>query len=130
MTKLQSAELKIKKAEAALEKALTKKNAALKDATAKCRFCGKRSKLSSIDLIQTHYYIPPSGCSDGAYWTPSELNWMCPKCKARCRDQDFCSPLPEDSEWEHFKSKRDCYCDYYDRYCKQCRDAGAKREVY
>lgn len=40
--------------------------------------CGKRHKFKNCDVIQQHYYVPPSGCSDGAYWSPTDLYIICP----------------------------------------------------
>lgn len=37
---------------------------------------------------QTHYYIGPSGCTDGDYWLPGEGAVLCPVCGNRNRDYD------------------------------------------
>lgn len=40
--------------------------------------CGKMHRIKNCVVIQTHYYVPPSGCTDGAYWGEGELNVICP----------------------------------------------------
>jgi hypothetical protein len=40
--------------------------------------CGKMHKIKDCVAIQTHYYVPPSGCTDGAYWSDSEMQVICP----------------------------------------------------
>lgn len=40
--------------------------------------CGKMHRIKDCVVIQDHYYVPPSGCTDGAYWTPTELQIICP----------------------------------------------------
>lgn len=49
----------------------------------KCLHCNKGTQIRFLDLIVIKYYIPPSGCVDGAYWTEGtnpEYNILCPKC--------------------------------------------------
>ncbi len=41
--------------------------------------CGEFHKINECTLIQTHFYIPPSGCSDGDYWNEGEVQIICPK---------------------------------------------------
>lgn len=41
--------------------------------------CGKVHMLIDCDAIQTHSYIPPSGCSDGDYWVRSDVMIACPE---------------------------------------------------
>ena len=57
----------------------------------KCAFadCQKRSKISNLTYIQTHYYHPPHGCMGGDYWSESEGQWVCPKCGGLNRMMNF-----------------------------------------
>lgn len=50
-----------------------------------CGECKKRSKIKSVVFIQTHWYVPPRGCTEGAYWNPGEGQFICPKCGIRNR---------------------------------------------
>ena len=47
-----------------------------------CGGCKRRSKLSRWTLIVENYYVPPSGCTEGAYWTNSRSSSAvrCPRC--------------------------------------------------
>jgi hypothetical protein len=47
--------------------------------------CGRTSKLSSVILVQTHWYVEPYSCSGGDYWRSGERNLVCPKCSVRHR---------------------------------------------
>ena len=40
--------------------------------------CGSMHKINECTLIQTHWYTPPSGCSDGDYWNIGSMNILCP----------------------------------------------------
>lgn len=40
--------------------------------------CGKMHRIKNCIVIQAHYYVPPSGCTDGAYWAQTELQIICP----------------------------------------------------
>ena len=40
--------------------------------------CGATHSIKNCDAIQTHYYIEPSGCTDGDYWTEDSLHIICP----------------------------------------------------
>lgn len=51
-----------------------------------CRSCGKKSKVSSITLIQTHWYERPYSCMGGDRWHAGEKQYNCPKCGHRNRD--------------------------------------------
>lgn len=41
--------------------------------------CGKMHSIKSLDLIVTHFYISPHGCTGGDYWLEGEWNFVCPK---------------------------------------------------
>jgi len=45
-----------------------------------CEKCGKRSKVSNLTYIQTHFYTLPHGCTDGDYWSQDEGQFICPHC--------------------------------------------------
>lgn len=40
--------------------------------------CGKRHAFKKCDVIQTHWYTSPSGCTEGDYWNMGELQIICP----------------------------------------------------
>jgi len=46
-----------------------------------CSLCRKRSKVSNLTYIQTHFYVYPHGCVGGDYWSPNEGQYECPFCK-------------------------------------------------
>ena len=46
-----------------------------------CHFCSKRSKVSNLTYIQTHWYTPPHGCMGGDYWNMGEGQYECPHCE-------------------------------------------------
>ncbi|CAN5117554.1 hypothetical protein BH11PAT3_BH11PAT3_2380 [soil metagenome] len=48
-----------------------------------CVYCKKASPLSLWSFVQSRWYTPPSGCTDGAYWNDTEpkcCHIMCPHC--------------------------------------------------
>jgi len=60
--------------------------------TFKCVACGKRHKIKDCEVIQTHWYVKPSGCTDGGYWNESDLMILCPTSPVRNRVY-FPSPI-------------------------------------
>jgi len=53
----------------------------LKNRTVKCSYCEKRTALTNATVIRRFSYVPPSGCTDGAYWAfNGEYNYYCAKC--------------------------------------------------
>lgn len=51
----------------------------------KCQSCLKYHRIKDLVVIQTHWFIPPSGCTEGAYWKQGELHFICPNNKVRNR---------------------------------------------
>lgn len=43
-----------------------------------CACCGTSYKIKDVTAIQTHWYVPPSGCTEGDYWLPGGLQFVCP----------------------------------------------------
>lgn len=55
--------------------------------------CGKKSQIRKLTHIQPYWYVPPSGCSDGDYWTAdNESQWDCPHCGHRNRAHKYERP--------------------------------------
>lgn len=70
--------------------------------------CGKESRIRDVIYVQTHWYVPPSGCTEGAYWKEGEGQFDCPHCGVRNRLYE----LPEIEELKHLFSKvKDTYSD-------------------
>jgi hypothetical protein len=42
--------------------------------------CGSQFPVSQLTYIQTHWYTPPSGCTEGGYWNRGEGQFICPSC--------------------------------------------------
>ena len=40
--------------------------------------CGKRHKIKDLELLQTHWYVEPHGCTGGDYWNEGEVQFICP----------------------------------------------------
>lgn len=53
-----------------------------------CDRCGRRTRVSRLVYLQTHWYVTPHGCTGGDYWRPGEGQFDCPKCGARNRLYD------------------------------------------
>ena len=45
-----------------------------------CEGCGEVHDAGSVTLLSIQYYVPPSGCTDGAYWTHSKYAIKCEGC--------------------------------------------------
>jgi len=44
-----------------------------------CSGCNELHKIGDLVAIQTHWYTPPSGCTEGDYWNEGELQFVCPE---------------------------------------------------
>lgn len=44
------------------------------------RGCGVHHKVSDLKFVQTYWYTPPSGCTEGDYWNLGEGQFKCPSC--------------------------------------------------
>lgn len=42
--------------------------------------CGRRTRVSNLVWLQTRWWVPPRGCTEGGYWRESEGHFQCPKC--------------------------------------------------
>lgn len=40
--------------------------------------CGRLHRIKDCDLIQTHWYKSPHGCTGGDYWNSGEVQIICP----------------------------------------------------
>lgn len=47
--------------------------------------CGTFIPIGELTYIQTKWYTPPRGCSEGDYWNDGEGQFDCPKCGNRNR---------------------------------------------
>lgn len=101
----------------------------LRHAEVSCKFCRAEHQIGTLIYLQTHWYVPPSGCTEGAYYRQGEGNWDCPACGRRNRLFD----KPEITALKHlFVSKRDCYCSDFSMCsdpnpCPDCKKVGATK---
>ena len=61
------------------------KLAALRRTFLKCRACKKTSRLSNWVFLQTVWWVPPHGCTEGGYWRDEDVDTCfvgCPNCQA------------------------------------------------
>lgn len=71
-----------------------------------CPSCSKPFPIMESEYLQTHWYTPPRGCSEGDYWNTGEGNCICPHCESRLR----LYKVPEIEKLKYqFKSVRDVY---------------------
>ena len=50
-----------------------------------CPKCNEDTQIQNLTYIQTHWYTPPRGCTEGDYWNEGEGQYDCPHCKVRLR---------------------------------------------
>lgn len=50
-----------------------------------CEACGGQHQIGKLDAINTHWYVKPSGCTDGDYWVEGEWHFVCPDTGVRNR---------------------------------------------
>lgn len=53
-----------------------------------CLHCHKKTAIEQLTLVVMRYYVEPSGCSDGDYWTEGanpEFRVKCPHCNKESR---------------------------------------------
>jgi len=55
----------------------------------KCRKCSTISQIRNLGYRQIHYYVRPSGCTEGDYWAESAGEVICPNCKIVIRLYDI-----------------------------------------
>ena len=65
-----------------------------------CAACKSPHVIKDCHAIQTHWYVEPSGCSDGDYWNEGELQILCPTTGVRNR---LLFPSQRDMDWERRK---------------------------
>ncbi len=53
--------------------------------TLHCGGCNKYHRIKDLTLIQTHFYVPPYGCTEGAYWSEGEMRFVCSETKIENR---------------------------------------------
>jgi hypothetical protein len=47
--------------------------------------CGKQHAIGQLDLLVTHWYVEPHGCTGGDYWNEGEWQFVCPTTSVRNR---------------------------------------------
>lgn len=67
----------VEKAERALARAIKARDIVRARRQILCR-CGKRHAIGKLQLIITHDYQEPHGCSGGDYWSEGEWQFECP----------------------------------------------------
>lgn len=50
-----------------------------------CVSCDDYHEIGELTAIQAHRYVRPHGCSEGDYWRPQELQFVCPKTEVKNR---------------------------------------------
>lgn len=77
-----------------------------------CACCGRKTQLSKLTLLQTHWYESPYSCTGGDYWHRGERQYVCPKCGETNRGLDHkwhaCNPAIERLA-AYFGSREDVY---------------------
>jgi len=43
-----------------------------------CSCCENFHEIHNLTAIQTHWYVTPSGCTEGDYWNEGEIQFLCP----------------------------------------------------
>ena len=96
-----------------------------------CRQCGAKHSIGDLMYIQTHWHVPPSGCTDGDYYLSGEGQWDCPSCGSCNRLHQ----LPEVTALRPlFAGLHHCYCNTDrslcsdQRPCEACKSAGRTRD--
>ena len=109
---LQKTERKISKAEEKLKLLRKERDFLLSQTSVLCtnsvygKGCGKETEIRDLVYIQTHWYVPPSGCTGGDYWNEGEGQFACPHCGRLNRLYD----RPKIQELKYlFKSVEDFY---------------------
>jgi len=80
LKEVKAAEEIIKRHEEAAKKATGETLVQCVDQTATGKGCNKWFPINTLEYIQTHWYVSPSGCTDGDYWKRGEGQWKCPSC--------------------------------------------------
>lgn len=91
----------------------------------KCACCDDFYTIEKLTVIQTHWYTPPSGCTDGDYWNQGELQFVCPVTEIRNRllfnnydvpwkEREKCENNPEKQFKINYKSLFKEVIDSYD----------------
>ena len=67
---------RVRKEEKKIESKIKQRN---KKRNIQCGSCEHSHRVADLVAIQTHFYIPPRGCTEGAYWLPGEMQFVCPE---------------------------------------------------
>lgn len=71
------AQVRVEKARASLNEAIANQQDERRRRRILCS-CGKQHPIGKLDLLVTHYYIEPHGCTGGDYWREGEWQFLCP----------------------------------------------------
>lgn len=73
-----------------IDKLLGSRKELVKKYKIRCGKCGQRSMLSEWVFRQAIWYVPPRGCTEGAYWKNDDpqSRFVCPECDAAYRVYD------------------------------------------
>ena len=66
---IKNIEMEIEKLQREIDVLKIRKDETIKNMLFKCPICNKGTRVKNVTIIRPHYYVPPSGCNDGAYWT-------------------------------------------------------------
>ena len=103
---LKKIEEKIAKLEKELEETTKQRNEHLGQTAVICskKSCGKGFEIKDLTFLYPIYYVPPSGCTGGDYWSSDDNDgyWVCPSCNTRNR----LYRRPEILELRHLFKKR------------------------
>lgn len=75
----------VERARTQLAEAHTALNEKRKRRKIACGGCTKLHAIGKLELLITHFYIQPQGCSEGDYWLEGEWQFVCPLTCARNR---------------------------------------------
>lgn len=80
--KLESSIIKLEHEKQKILKKIEKRN---QNRKIKCMSCNNMHVIRTLDLIQTHWYTSPYGCTGGDHWNSGELQFICPTTGIRNR---------------------------------------------
>ena len=105
----------------AAEKALASARTSLREKRSRRRImcsCGKHHAIGRLDLLVTHWYTGPHGCTGGDYWNEGEWQFICPVTGVRNRllFNDY------DLDWKDHSRTETCFKQIYRGLFKSSKD--------
>ncbi|MEA3378178.1 MAG: hypothetical protein U9Q69_00915 [Nanoarchaeota archaeon] len=96
----------------------------------KCACCGNFYEIRDLQAIQTHWYTPPRGCSEGDYWSEGELQFVCPETRIINRLLFDTYDIPKEERRIYENNPSEQFKRHYKKLFKEVLDVHTENNFY